>query len=121
MKEHPGDARIHLPEQVARRPITVQTDVFNLGATLYWTLVGKTIPTLYTVNKKGDNSFLAVDMIDTPAKLNPKVPASLSNLVMESISTNPEELPGGHGPGDHPPGAGQAHPDEGGRAQAESD
>ena len=57
---------------MARRPITVQTDVFNLGATLYWTLVGKTIPTLYTVNKKGDNSFLAVDMIDTPAKLNPK-------------------------------------------------
>jgi serine/threonine-protein kinase len=81
------------PEQVARRPITVQTDVFNLGATLYWTLVGKTIPTLYTVNKKGDNSFLAVDMIDTPAKLNPKVPAALSNLVMESISTNPKKRP----------------------------
>ena len=81
------------PEQVARRPITVQTDVFNLGATLYWTLVGKTIPTLYTVNKKGDNSFLAVGMIDTPAKLNPKVPAALSNLVMESISTNPKKRP----------------------------
>ena len=81
------------PEQVARRPITVHTDVFNLGATLYWALVGKTIPTLYTVNKKGDNSFLAVDLIDTPAKLNPRVPAALSNLVMESISTNPKKRP----------------------------
>jgi serine/threonine protein kinase len=81
------------PEQVARRPITVHTDVFNLGATLYWALVGKTIPTLYTVNKKGDNSFLAVDLIDTPGKLNPKVPAALSNLVMESISTNPKKRP----------------------------
>jgi serine/threonine protein kinase len=81
------------PEQVARRPITVQTDVFNLGATLYWALVGKTIPTLYTVNKKGDNSFLAVDLIETPVQLNPKVPVALSNLVMESISTNPKKRP----------------------------
>ena len=81
------------PEQVARRPITVQTDVFNLGATLYWALVGKTIPTLYTVNKKGDNSFLAVDLIETPAQLNPRVPVALSNLVMESISTNPRKRP----------------------------
>jgi serine/threonine protein kinase len=39
------------PEQVARRPVSVQTDIFNLGATLYWALTGKTIPTLYTVNK----------------------------------------------------------------------
>ncbi len=28
-------------------------DVFNLGATLYWNLTGKHIPTLYTVNKQG--------------------------------------------------------------------
>ena len=34
------------PEQVARRPISVQTDVFNLGATIYWTLTGTNIPTL---------------------------------------------------------------------------
>lgn len=81
------------PEQVARRPITLQTDVFNLGATLYWALVGKTIPTLYTVNKQGDNSFLAVDLIETPAQLNPKVPIALSNLVMESIATNPKKRP----------------------------
>ena len=81
------------PEQVARRPITVQTDVFNLGATLYWALVGKTIPTLYTVNKQGENSFLAVDLIETPAQLNPKVPIALSNLVMESIATNPKKRP----------------------------
>jgi len=81
------------PEQVIRHPITVQTDVFNLGATLYWALVGRTIPTLYTVNKKGDNSLLAVDLIETPMQLNPRVPQALSNLVMESISTNPKKRP----------------------------
>jgi serine/threonine-protein kinase len=81
------------PEQVARRPITVQTDVFNLGATIYWTLTGRTIPTLYTVNKKGENSFLLDSKIDTPQQLNPKVPLALSNLVMECVATNPRKRP----------------------------
>jgi serine/threonine-protein kinase len=81
------------PEQVARRPISVQTDVFNLGATIYWTLTGSNIPTLYTVNKKGDNSFLLDQTIQTPADLNPTVPPGLSNLVMECVSTRPAKRP----------------------------
>jgi len=81
------------PEQVARRPISVQTDVFNLGATLYWNLTGKHIPTLYTVNKKGENSFLLDTRIDTPADLNPKVPPAISNLVMDCIATSPRKRP----------------------------
>ena len=81
------------PEQVARRPISVQTDVFNLGATLYWALTGRHIPTLYTVNKKGENSFLVDDRFDSPQDLNPKVPNALSNLVMESIATRPKSRP----------------------------
>jgi len=81
------------PEQVARRPISVQTDVFNLGATIYWTVTGTNIPTLYTVNKKGDNSFLLDQTIQTPVDLNPAVPPGLSNLVMECISTRPAKRP----------------------------
>jgi len=81
------------PEQVARRPISVQTDVFNLGATLYWALTGKHIPTLYTVNKKGDNSFLLDTRIDSPQDLNPRIPNALSNLVMECIATKPQKRP----------------------------
>ena len=81
------------PEQVARRPISVQTDVFNLGATLYWALTGKVIPTLYTVNKKGENSFLLDTRIDTPMDLNPTVPPAVSNLVMECVSTKPSKRP----------------------------
>lgn len=81
------------PEQVARKPVTLQTDIFNLGATIYWALVGKPIPTLYTVNKQGDNSFLLDARIETPQQLNPKVPTALSNLVMECISTNPAKRP----------------------------
>jgi serine/threonine-protein kinase len=81
------------PEQVARRPISVQTDVFNLGATIYWTLTRTNIPTLYTVNKKGDNSFLLDQTIPSPADLNPAVPQGLSNLVMECVSTRPAKRP----------------------------
>ena len=81
------------PEQVARRPVTIQTDVFNLGATMYWCLVGRTIPTLYTVNKKGENAILADSLFQTPHQLNPNVPVALSNLVMESVSTNPRKRP----------------------------
>jgi serine/threonine-protein kinase len=81
------------PEQVVRRPISTQTDVFNLGATLYWALTGQNIPTLYTVNKKGDNSFLLHSAIESPAALNPNIPLPLSNLTMEMIATRPQKRP----------------------------
>jgi serine/threonine-protein kinase len=81
------------PEQVTRRPVSVQTDIFNLGATLYWALTSKHIPTAYTVNKKGENSFLLDTRIDTPQDLNPRIPSPLSNLVMECIATKAQKRP----------------------------
>src|SRR5688572_6126984 len=81
------------PEQVARRPISIQTDVFNLGATMYWALTGRHIPTLYTVNKKGENSFLLDATIDSPQELNPQVPTAISNLIVECIATRPQKRP----------------------------
>jgi serine/threonine-protein kinase len=81
------------PEQVTRRPISVQTDVFNLGATLYWAITGKAIPTLYTVNKKGENSFLLDTRIDSPMDLRPSTPPAVNNLVMECIATKPQKRP----------------------------
>ncbi len=81
------------PEQVARRPVTTQTDVFNLGATLYWAVSGKTIPTLYTTSKKGDNSLLSDDLITQPNQLNPTLPGPVNMLVMDMIATNPRKRP----------------------------
>lgn len=81
------------PEQVNRQPISQQTDVFNLGATLYWALTGKHIPTVYTVNKKGENSFLLDSRIETPMDINPRVPPAVSNLVMDCIATKQQKRP----------------------------
>ena len=81
------------PEQVTRRPLGPQTDVYNLGAALYYSLTGKPIPTLYTVHKKGENSFLLDARIETPSHLNPLVPPVLSNLVMESVASRMEKRP----------------------------
>jgi len=67
--------------------------VFNLGATLYWCITGRHIPTLYTVNKKGENSFLLDATIKSPIDLNPRVPLAVSNLVMECIATKPAKRP----------------------------
>jgi len=82
------------PEQVKCEAVTVRTDVFNFGATMYWALTGRSLPTLFNIQKsKSENTLLFDGLIPTPASLNPRVPESLSNLVMECVKTNPLKRP----------------------------
>jgi serine/threonine-protein kinase len=81
------------PEQVKLQPVTVRTDVYNFGATLYFCLAGKRLPTLFTI-KRGDNSFLVDQQLPSPKDLNPLIPEQLSNLVVECVRTNPAKRPG---------------------------
>jgi len=80
------------PEQVRCHAVTQQTDVFNLGATMYWCLSGEKLPTLFTAGK-GENSFVVNDQIRTPHEICPRVPENLSNLVMECVKLKPERRP----------------------------
>lgn len=80
------------PEQVKCLPVTFKTDVFNFGATMYFSLAGKKLPTLFNI-KKGQNSFLVDSKIESPRDLNPLIPETLSNLVMECVRTNPAKRP----------------------------
>jgi serine/threonine-protein kinase len=80
------------PEQVKCKSVLPQTDIFNFGASLYWCLTGKKLPTLFTI-KKGENSFLVDTQLPTPASLNPLVPENLSAFVMECVKSNPLKRP----------------------------
>jgi eukaryotic-like serine/threonine-protein kinase len=72
------------PEQVERRHLTQQTDVFNLGATLYWALTGEAYPTLITKKGKQIEPIAARRKpVPTPQELNPEIPSALSKLVMQ--------------------------------------
>jgi eukaryotic-like serine/threonine-protein kinase len=81
------------PEQVKCEPCTHRTDIFNFGATMYWGLTGRKIPTLFTI-KRAENSFLVDSEIATPREVNPRVPEPLSQLVMDCVRTKPEKRPG---------------------------
>ncbi|MEM9019019.1 MAG: serine/threonine-protein kinase [Planctomycetota bacterium] len=82
------------PEQVLRRAITYQTDVFNLGATMYWMLTGSYVPTL--IPKKEAGIQLKTEdhgSLRPPIEVDPTVPPALSNLVLDCVQTDPRQRP----------------------------
>lgn len=84
------------PEQVDRKRLTPQTDVFNFGATLYWTLTNSAFPTV--IAKRGRRQQTrGLPSIPTPSELNPRVPEPLSRLVMECCRYDPTLRPEGMG------------------------
>lgn len=80
------------PEQVLKRAITPQTDVFNLGATMYWLLTGKHVPTLIPRGKPG-MTLRTERRPAPPIELNPQVSPALSSVVMDCIATRADERP----------------------------
>ncbi|MFN0010351.1 MAG: serine/threonine-protein kinase [Phycisphaerales bacterium] len=83
------------PEQVHRRPITHKTDIYNLGATMYWALTHRFVPTALA---KPDSLVGSID--DTliprptpPAELNKRVPQIFSDLIMECVEIEPAGRP----------------------------
>jgi serine/threonine-protein kinase len=80
------------PEQVKCKPVTFATDMFNLGATMYWCLTGRKLPTLFNIGK-GENNLLSDALIPAPKTLNAQIPEPLSNLIMECVRINPAKRP----------------------------
>ncbi len=84
------------PEQVRRRPLSRQTDVFNLGATMYWALTGKHIPTMIpkqTTQEGGISIDTSVQPPPSPNQLKPKIPVGISNLIMECVRKKTADRP----------------------------
>ena len=85
------------PEQVRRRAITEQTDVFCLGATMYWLLTGVNVPTMMPKRSRDAVAIKTEDAkkFDPPGRLNPAVSPALSSLVMDCVERRPEDRPAG--------------------------
>lgn len=82
------------PEQVRRLTLDQRTDVFNLGATMYWVLTSEKYPTeIRGMDARPGAGVLALHKPVAPIELNDKIPVSLSNLVMECCRDNPSERP----------------------------
>lgn len=83
------------PEQVHRRPITPKTDIYNLGATMYWVLTGRHIPTALP---KGDSLVGSLDdqFIEKPTpirELRKGIPPRLEELIMSCVEVDPDKRP----------------------------
>ncbi len=79
------------PEQVLRHPLDQRTDVFNLGATLYWVLTHRPFATLLPARRQADKLIDLRSQRDNPPphEVNPRVPLPLSRLVMRCCESDP--------------------------------
>lgn len=83
------------PEQVHRTAIDQRTDVFNLGASMYWVVTGKWFKTLMQVAPAAAKK-ITIDSgrgNEPPHELNPEVPLPLSRLIMECCATAKPQRP----------------------------
>jgi serine/threonine-protein kinase len=84
------------PEQVHRRPLNEKTDIYNLGATMYQTLTRRNIPTAMPKENNSLVSRLDDALIERPVPpidVNPRIPAKLSDLIMQCVEIDPARRP----------------------------
>ncbi|MGA2916562.1 MAG: serine/threonine-protein kinase [Sedimentisphaerales bacterium] len=80
------------PEQVKRHHLDRRTDIFNLGATMYWALTGKNVPTL--IPQFNDISAIAGQReCPAPHEIYPRIPLGISRLVMDCVKEEPQKRP----------------------------
>lgn len=83
------------PEQVHRRAITPKTDVYNLGAAMYWTFTRKFVPTALA-KEDSLGGHLDDKLIPKPTPIrecNPRVPELLADIIMQCVEVDPESRP----------------------------
>jgi hypothetical protein len=59
---------------------------------MYWSMTGKSVPTLFTAGKKGKESVLKMKF-PTPMDLNPHISKPFSDLIMECLIPDPKSRP----------------------------
>jgi len=79
------------PEQVRRKSLGPKTDIFNLGATMYWALTGENVPTL--IPKKDKFGLVVPQTCRSPHEIKKQIPVGVSKLVMDCIKDDPSQRP----------------------------
>jgi len=80
------------PEQVHRKRLDERTDIFNLGATMYWALTGKNVPTL--IPQANDlSSMMGRRKLIAPHEVHKRIPLGVSRLVLDCVREDPAERP----------------------------
>jgi serine/threonine-protein kinase len=87
------------PEQAHRGEITPQTDIYNLGAMMYWVLVGEVIPTAMPPTSQQEGLLTGavdtkdIEMPNAPHNRNPRIHPLLSKQIMDCIQPHKKDRP----------------------------
>jgi serine/threonine protein kinase len=79
------------PEQVHRQPLDSRTDVYNFGASLYWTLTGRAIPS--ALPQTDSVQEMRTHGLQPISELKPETPPALIKLVEDCIEQLPSRRP----------------------------
>jgi len=82
------------PEQAGGR-LSERTDVFNLGAAMYWGFTGEKVPSI-APHESESMGFVPDERIELtpPSQTNPQIPAELSDLILQCCSLDEHKRPG---------------------------
>jgi eukaryotic-like serine/threonine-protein kinase len=83
-----GTAQYMAPEQAVEKVVNEKTDIYNFGATMYRMFTGRYAQ--QAILKPGDDRKIV-----PPVKINPRIPAALSELVIACVSLDPSKRPAG--------------------------
>jgi len=87
------------PEQAHRQAITPKTDIYNLGAMMYWVFVGEVIPTALPPKDEANSLYsgaVDVEMIEPPVPpedKNPGIHTLLSRQILQCVKPDPHDRP----------------------------
>jgi serine/threonine-protein kinase len=87
------------PEQAHRQAITPKTDIYNLGATMYWVLVGEVIPTALPPKEDSESLYTgALQAEDVkppvpPHEKDPSIHPLLSRQILDCVRVHPDDRP----------------------------
>lgn len=81
------------PEQVRREHLSHRTDIFNLGATMYWALTGRHVPTLIQRTNDFGLSVSEPPILKAPHEIYNKIPRGLSEMVVQCVQDKPANRP----------------------------